>query len=68
MGCEFLEKCIFFNDKMINMPIMTNIYKKKYCHEDNNSCARYIIKKSQKDVPSDLLPNQIDRAKELIFS
>jgi len=67
-NCDLLGKCIFFNDKMANMPSTANIIKLKYCNEDNTGCARYMVYKAlgREMVPSDLFPNQVDRARELI--
>ncbi|MBN2755314.1 MAG: hypothetical protein JXR81_10715 [Candidatus Goldbacteria bacterium] len=66
--CECLEKCPFFNDKMVNLPATAEIYKKKFCRGDFEGCARYIIfkKLGKEKVPADLLPNQADRAQVII--
>lgn len=65
--CELLAKCIFFNDKMANMPAMAEMLKKKYCRGDNSTCARYVVCKAlgREKVPGDLTPSQLDRAKKL---
>jgi hypothetical protein len=67
--CECLEKCLFFNDKMRNMPELADVYKKNYCRVDSKICARYIILKAlgTESVPADLFPNQADRAKYLLM-
>ncbi len=66
--CECLERCPFFNDKMENMPAISNVYKKKYCRADFNNCARYKVFKTlgKAKVPFDLFPNQIDRVDRII--
>ncbi|MBN2694938.1 hypothetical protein JXR93_09770 [bacterium] len=66
--CECLPKCPFFNDKMSNMPSMANLMKKKYCQGDKSECARYLIasKLGRDKVPSDLFPNQLERAFEIL--
>ena len=66
--CELLEKCIFFNDKMSNMPAMASIFKDKYCKDDNTECARYMVFKAlgREKVPPNLFPNMQDKAKEVI--
>ncbi|MBI5804613.1 hypothetical protein HZA73_01055 [candidate division TA06 bacterium] len=66
--CECLAACPFFNDKMANMPSMAGIYKNKYCKDDFESCARYIVFKTlgKGTVPADLFPNQLSRAEELV--
>jgi hypothetical protein len=66
--CELLSKCIFFHDKMANMPATAASFKRKYCQGDNSNCARYMVFKAlgREQVPADLFPNQEDRAKEVI--
>jgi hypothetical protein len=66
--CEMLPTCIFFNDKMENMPQMAETYKTRYCKGAFNDCARYIVCKSKgrEAVPKDLFPNQKDKAMRLI--
>ena len=66
--CELLAGCIFFNDKMSNMPAMASIFKDKYCKDDNAECARYMVFKAlgKEKVPPNLFPNMKDKAKEVI--
>ena len=66
--CELLEKCLFFNDKMKDMPLMADILKERYCKGDNSLCARYRVFKAlgRDKVPADLFPLQIEKAQELI--
>lgn len=66
--CESLNSCPFFNDKMANMPSMANSYKKRYCHDQFSTCARYMVFKAigKDKVPADLFPNQDHRAREII--
>lgn len=66
--CECLQTCIFFNDRMANMPAMAGIMKKKYCQTDNSGCARFMVLKAKgrSAVPGDLSPSQTDRAREII--
>jgi len=63
MACALIETCIFFNDKMSNMPSMANMYKERYCREDFNSCARYQVFDAvgRENVPKDLYPNEQDK-------
>ncbi|MFH0924719.1 MAG: hypothetical protein V1872_03665 [bacterium] len=67
--CECLATCPFFNDKMANRPVTSEIYKEDYCKGDNSDCARYMIFKifGGLKVPSDLFPNQKDKAEKIIF-
>ncbi|MBN2722570.1 MAG: hypothetical protein JXR95_00705 [Deltaproteobacteria bacterium] len=68
MDCKCLPGCPFFNDKMANMPAMANIMKKKYCQGNFESCARYMIfsVKGKPAVPSDLFPNEVEKAKKIL--
>ncbi|NWF75336.1 MAG: hypothetical protein HXY53_01955 [Nitrospirae bacterium] len=66
--CECLKNCPFFNDKMANMPATAQMYKKRYCLDNNSECARYIVFKTlgRDKVPIDLFPNDLKKAKNLI--
>ncbi|MCB9134642.1 MAG: hypothetical protein H6636_04395 [Anaerolineales bacterium] len=64
--CECLKTCLFFNDKMADVPATAKMMKNRYCLGDKKSCARYMVKSSSKRVPDDLYPNMADRAKALI--
>jgi hypothetical protein len=67
-NCVYLDDCPFFNDKMANMPMITQAYKQKYCHGDCSNCARYMVlcALGRQFVPVDLFPNQQDRAEYII--
>ncbi len=66
--CEITEKCPFFTDELVARPGIAVMYKKKYCNGGYNICARYMVIKALglENAPSDLYPNMINRAKELI--
>ncbi len=66
--CKMLEKCIFFNDKMQNMPAVADIYKQNYCRGDFSKCARFMVAEAlgKEKVPSILFPNQVELASEII--
>ncbi|SFM00831.1 hypothetical protein SAMN05421830_11173 [Desulfomicrobium norvegicum] len=66
--CELTTKCLFFNDKMANMPSTASMMKRKYCQGDFEQCARYIVCKAlgRDKVPADLTPSQVDKAKQII--
>ena len=68
MECELLPTCIFFNDKMKNMPAMSELYKQQYCQGDKAACARYMVfsKLGRDKVPPDLFPNQTARATSIL--
>ena len=66
--CELLEKCIFFNDKMANMPATADMFKDRYCKNDNSECARYMVFKAlgREKVPPNLFPNMKDKVQAII--
>lgn len=66
--CQLIEGCIFFNDRMSNMPAMAGMYKQRYCKGSPEDCARFTLGKSigRENVPRDLYPNDMDRAQSLI--
>lgn len=66
--CELINSCIFFNDQMLNMPSTAAVYKKIYCEQDFEKCARLAIVKTlgREHVPKDLFPNQMERAEAII--
>ena len=66
--CEKLNECPFFNDKLANMPTIADMMKEKYCHDEKEECARYMvaIKLGKEKVPADLFPNMKERALSLI--
>jgi hypothetical protein len=66
--CELTAGCIFFNDKMADMPSMASMMKTVYCKSDPGKCARYMIVKAvgRDKVPTDLFPNQVDKAAAVI--
>jgi hypothetical protein len=66
--CALLPGCIFFNDKMANMPGMAELYKSGFCRGDNSTCARYKVfgALGREKVPADLYPNDLDRANRIL--
>lgn len=66
--CELLATCIFFNDKMSDMPTMAAVVKGRYCTGDNADCARHMvaIALGREAVPVDLYPSQTERAEMYI--
>ena len=67
-GCELLPTCLFFNDKMQNMPAVAGLYKQRYCQGDKTLCARYTVfsRLGRPAVPTDLFPNEADRARDIL--
>ncbi len=66
--CSLTEGCIFFNDKMANMPSMAEMYKNRYCKNDFAQCARFRVfaVQGRENVPVDLYPNDGDRAGRIL--
>ncbi len=66
--CESLSECPFFGDQMQDMPATAEIYKARYCRGEKDKCARYMVKTELGGghVPSDLFPNQAERAADII--
>ena len=66
--CKLLEKCLFFNDKMPGDSAVGELYKTKFCKGDCSNCARFVvaIKLGREKVPTNLYPNMLDRANQLI--
>lgn len=68
LACRLLEQCIFFKDKMVDMPSTAKSIKERYCWGGGSStCARYLVseKLGSDKVPQDLLPGQMDRMEEI---
>lgn len=68
MGCEKLERCPFYNDKMDIESGLGKLYKRRYCEGEKTQCARYMVltKLGEKFVPVDLYPNMHERAEKII--
>jgi len=66
--CVCLPKCIFFHDKMADMPTTTERMKQHYCLGNNSGCARFQVFTAvgREHVPADLFPHNLDRARDLI--
>ena len=64
MKCKYMEKCIFYNDKMKDKPSAVAVFKKMYCLTDSTQCARYMVAEAlgRENVPTDLYPNNKARA------
>lgn len=66
--CELIQGCIFFNNKMQNMPATAELVKNKFCRGDFETCARYQVFKvlGRPRVPPDLYPQQSEKVQEII--
>lgn len=67
-SCELLDGCIFFNDNIKSMPKVVDTMKRLYCLWNYKQCARFRVASalSQKEVPADLFPGDITRAKIIL--
>lgn len=65
--CELCDTCIFFNDRMPDMPGVAGYLKDKYCRNDFEACARFQIYKKfgRENVPDGLFPNEVDMVLEI---
>ena len=62
-----LEKCIFFNDKMSDMPKTANELKCQYCQTDHYlDCARYKVKQATGISHETLWPIQNEQVDDII--
>ena len=66
--CRLLAGCPFFNDQMQGLETAKELMKQRYCRDDNSGCARYMVFSAlgKPKVPADLIPNQADRAKQIV--
>jgi hypothetical protein len=68
-NCPRIEKCPFFNDKMmLDKPGLAAMYKQHYCMDKYTECARYMVseKLGPGAVPADLCPNQLDLVEQIL--
>jgi hypothetical protein len=64
--CEKLVICPFFKEELAYLPQTAALMKGKYCHGDNQQCARYLVSIKGIPIPMDLFPNHADRVPEII--
>jgi hypothetical protein len=66
--CDRLATCIFFNDRMEDMPSVAALLKSKYCQGDFESCARFRVaaKLGSPSVPANLFPQDAARADRIV--
>ncbi len=52
------------------MPPLATLYKIKYCMGDFHACARYCVGQAlgARQVPPELLPGDMDQAKDIILA
>ncbi len=66
--CHRLSTCIFFNDRMENMPTVAALLKKQYCQGAFQSCARFRVdaKLGSTYVPETLFPQDSAAADRIV--
>jgi hypothetical protein len=66
-GCERLLECQIVNNPNEEV-VSVETLKEKYCNTNYSACARYKVLKSVGGdfVPNDLLPDEVERAKQII--
>jgi hypothetical protein len=64
-ACGKLKTCPFFSGQIAEMPAVANLLKETYCFGDKMQCARYLFVLAGIPAPSDLLPNDVERAEQL---
>jgi hypothetical protein len=68
MNCPLFQKCIFFNDNMVNMPNTAEQLKVAFCKDDYENCAIYQVKQATGVAHETLWPNEIGKVEEIIRS
>jgi len=66
--CQCIPGCVFFNDRMADMPAMANSMKKRYCQGDYSACARFMVFSAlgREKVPPDLYPSNVEKARVIL--
>ena len=62
--CDRISVCSFFDNSMGSMPVMAEIYKKHYCQDKYDACARNkllsFLEEKKYDI-SDAVEREIER-------
>jgi hypothetical protein len=66
--CKYLPKCLYFKDKLKNMPIASELVKTMYCLWHYDECARYKVAMAMgsENVPSYLFLPETERAANIL--
>jgi hypothetical protein len=67
-NCEQLPTCAFYNEKLKDLPGLSEGLKRLYCWNETPNCARFMVLKAigREKIPLDLFPNELERAKTII--
>jgi len=65
---EFIGRCPFFVGQMEDSKGLGGLYKKYYCLDRNENCAKHIVavELGKENVPATLYPHQKDKAIQLL--
>jgi len=66
--CDKLATCLFFSDRLEDMPEVAALLKEQYCHGDFHACARFRVeeKLGSTSVPASLLPEDATTADRIV--
>lgn len=66
--CDHLTACPVYEGKLANKKGMKNMFQRRYCEGDYEKCARLKVASTVggSHVEEGLLPNQSDKAEEII--
>ncbi len=56
--CERFKGCMFFSDKLPEIPRTAEALEETYCHGSKIECARYMVALKGVEVPANLFPNE----------
>ncbi|MFO7819439.1 MAG: hypothetical protein R6V17_04300 [Halanaerobacter sp.] len=67
-SCPYLDVCAVHQGKLADKKGMTKMFKRRYCKDNYDNCARYRIVNTVggSHVEEGLLPNQNDKADRII--
>lgn len=68
-SCPRLTQCLFFNNRLKNMPAIADMTKAEYCRSGQHErCARFQVSTTLglTRVPDNLFPDQVDRVATLL--
>lgn len=66
--CDKISTCLFFNDRMDDMPASATLLKMRYCQGDFEHCARFRVetKLGSTSVPGNLYPEDSATADRIV--
>lgn len=60
------HQCVFLSNQMAHMPKSADLMKQTFCRGDKTLCARYQVARAGLPVPSDLFPQDVARARDIV--